>query len=228
VDTTLLEDIAGDPDRYYFSPDGSALADVYLKIASRLEAKVLFKTIVIDDVVPANMKFITGSTNPPALWNAGTRTLTWTLLDVAEAGRTLRYRVEPLEAGTHPTNVIASARYTDGFDNEGDILFPVPEVTVLVNEVPPPPGDCVCRITRQKAPQEAIDFALANPERIMGWNLLTDQGKPGAPPYPTPGHDRPPNPRRTCLDILNRAIHYHPLFNSVIWRAGCLEGPANP
>ena len=99
----------------------------------------------------------------------------------------------------------------------------------IVEVVPGETGaGCVCRITHSKAPSAAIAYALANPEQIWGWNRLLDEGKPGAPPYPTPGHDAPPNPRRTCLDIWNRGIPYHPLFNSVVWRAGCTEGPAAP
>jgi len=55
-----------------------------------------------------------------------------------------------------------------------------------------------------------------------------DEGKPGSPPYPTPGHDAPPNSRRTCLDLWNRNIRYHPLFNPPVWRAGCVIGPEYP
>jgi len=70
--------------------------------------------------------------------------------------------------------------------------------------------------------------AAADPNNFYGWNLLMDEGKPGAPPYPTPGHDRPPNSRRTCLDLWNRNIRYHPLFNPPVWRAGCVIGPEYP
>ena len=87
---------------------------------------------------------------------------------------------------------------------------------------PPPEGPgCVCDVTLRKVPPAVRDDALANPERVTGWNQLLDPNKPGSPPWPAPGHDDPPNPRRTCLDVQNRAIGYHPLFNTVVYRAGC-------
>jgi hypothetical protein len=224
ADEATLRKIAGDPDRYFDSPTPAELADIFLQIAGRIEASVLFRQIDIRDEIPANMRYVPGSARPAAVWDPATRILQWKLADVPDTGATMRYQVEPLESGTHPTNVVASARYVDGFDHPGDILFPVPEVTVRQ----PEGALCVCRITRLKAPVPAIDFALAHPDRVWGWNLLSDPNKPGSPPYPEPGYDWPPNPRRTCLDIWNRGIPYHPLFNSVVWRAGCLEGPSRP
>ena len=225
ADEDVLKRIAGDDSRYFDSPSPAQLADIFVTIAGRLEASVVYKSITIDDVVPDNMRYVAGSSAPPANWDAAGRTLSWTLIDVPDTGATIQYQVEPQEAGRHPTNVEARARYVDGFDEPGEIVFPVPIVDVIPGE---PGGLCVCRITRLKAPQAAIDYAMAKPDRVMGWNQLLDPNKPGSPPWPAPGYDAPPNPRRTCLDISNRAIHYHPLFNSVIWRAGCLEGPTSP
>jgi uncharacterized protein YegL len=225
VDVAVMRRIASDAAHYYFSPGPAELEQIFLSVAGRLEAKVLFKTITVEDVIPANMRYVVDSADPPAVWNATRRSLTWRLVDVPESGAKLRFQVIPQEAGLHPTNVEARGRYSDGFDQPGEIVFPVPEVEVIPGEVG---TGCVCRITRLKAPGAAIDAALAHPDRIWGWNLLSDPNKPGAPPYPEPGYDWPPNPRRTCLDIWNRGIPYHPLFNSVVWRAGCTEGPAGP
>ncbi len=224
ADAATLLRIAGDPDRYYDSPTPSELDDIFQQIAGRIEAAVLFAELEVVDILPANMRYVTGSAQPAAVWDPAARSLTWTLTQVPDTGARLQFRVEPTEAGTHPTNVAATARYRDGFDNPGETTFPIPIVDVIPGEV----GGCVCRITILKAPQAAINHALANPAQVMGWNQLLDPNKPGSPPWPQPGYDRPPNPRRTCLDISNRAIHYHPLFNSVIWRAGCLEGPSGP
>ncbi len=225
VEEALLRQIADDPDRYHFSPGPDELEQIFLGIAGRIEASVLFRSITIDDIVPGSMQYVVGSSRPAAAWDPGARRLTWTLTDLPEAGTRLRYELIPREVGTHPTNVEATASYRDGFDNPGRIVFPIPVVEILPGE----PGEgCVCRITRLKAPGSAIDRALADPDRVMGWNQLLDPNKPGAPPWPESGYDAPPNPRRTCLDIRNRAIHYHPLFNGVIWRAGCLEGPSGP
>lgn len=101
---------------------------------------------------------------------------------------------------------------------------PTPGPTATPSPAPtrPPAGPgCVCDVTLRKVPPAVRDDALANPDKVTGWNQLLDPNKPGAPPWPAPGHDAPPNPRRTCLDVQNRAIGFHPLFNGVVYRAGC-------
>ncbi len=218
----LLRRIADRESRYFHSPTSDELTGVYLEIAWRIQATVLFDAMTISDVVPANMTYIPSSAVPPAFYDAAGRTLNWTLYDVPNAGAEVTYRLRPQEVGTHPTNVVATGDYTDGLGEVGQITFPVPFVTVTAL------SGCVCRITQRNVPAWVIEAAQADPERVYGWNLLLDEGKPGAPPYPTPGHDRPPNPRRTCLDLQNRNVPWHPLFNSVVWRAGCLVGPAGP
>jgi hypothetical protein len=42
----------------------------------------------------------------------------------------MTYTLEPLEVGTWPTNVVASAAYKDALGFDGGLLFPVPQVTV--------------------------------------------------------------------------------------------------
>jgi hypothetical protein len=68
----------------------------------------------------------------------------------------------------------------------------------------------------------------ADPPGYYGLNDLLNPNVPGAPHFPTPGFDEPPNPRRVCLDLTNRNVRYNSLFNRPIWRAGCLIGPWNP
>ena len=214
ADSVLLRRIASDPSKYYGGIRGGQLGDIYLQIGGRIEAAVLFETITIADEVPANMRYINGSARPGALWDSTTRVLTWTFADIPEPGFSLTYRLEPQEAGTHPTNVRADADFEDGFGNEASLHFPVPEVVVEG-----PPGDCICRVTRLRVPQHAIDFALAHPERVLGWRDPLD-------PNLRPGELE--NPRRLCLDLRNRNTAWHPLFNRVLWRAGCLIGPDLP
>lgn len=214
ADDVVLRRIASDPSKYYTSIGGTQLADIYRQIAGRIEAASVFQTLTIQDVVPANMRYIVGSAAPAATWDATARTVTWTFNQVPKPGVVLTFRVEPTESGTHPTNVSARAVYRDGFGNEGETAFPVPEVIVE-----PPVGVCVCRITRLRAPAHVISAALANPERILGWrDPLNPNLRPG----------ELPNPRRLCLDLRNRNISWHPLFNRVVWRAGCLIGPDIP
>lgn len=209
ADPDVLRRIASDEDHYYDSPSPAELTEIYRRIAGRIAAQVVYKQATIVDEIPANMAYETGSARPAARYDAAARTLTWTLSDVSSAGATLRFQVRPQEAGVHPTNVRASADYEDGYGNRGQLTFPVPEVEVQEG------GQCICRVTRNKVPQATIEWALANPSRVYGWQVLLDPGKP----------EQPPNPRRGCLDLQNRGIPFHPLFNSVVWRAGCLIGP---
>ena len=230
ADDVLLGQIASDASHFYDSPTPAELAEIYRQIAGRIEAQVLLKTARITDKVPDNMQYIAGSGAPvePSLSPDG-KTLTWDLTDVKEPGVTLTYRLRPTEVGTWPTNVEATLGYTDGFDNTDQKSFPVPSVIVTAATGQP----CVCRVFYlpwriSAADRDAvIAEAESDPTNFYGWNLKLDENKPGSPPYPAPGYDEGPNPRRTCLDLRDRNIPYHPTFNQPVWRAGCLVGPGN-
>ena len=89
----------------------------------------LFETITIQDVIPDNMRYLEGSAVPPAT-HVGNR-LIWTLgrIQAAEPIH-LTYHLRPLEVGTWPTNVVATAAFTDALKTRGDLLFPIPKVEV--------------------------------------------------------------------------------------------------
>lgn len=228
ADRALMEQIASDASHFFDSPTPTELAGIYRQIAGRIEAQVLLKTARITDKVPGNMRYVAGSGVPvePSVSSDG-KTLTWALTDVKDTGITLMYQLRPLEVGTWPTNVEATLDATDGFDNEAQKTFPVPSVTVTAAAGPP----CVCRVfdlpwrIRGSERDAVVAAAEADPGAFDGWNQKLDEGKPGAPPYPEPGYDEGPNPRRTCLDLRDRNIPYHPTFNPPLWRAGCLVGP---
>jgi Mg-chelatase subunit ChlD len=230
ADRTLMQQIASDASHFYDSPTPAELATIYSQIAGRIEATVLLKTALITDEVPANMDYVAGSGMPaePSVSPDG-KTLTWNLTDVKDTGTTFTYQLRPQEVGTWPTNVGAKLDYTDGFDNKGQETFPVPVVTVTSATGAP----CVCRVFYlpwriSSGDRDAVVAAAeADPNTFYGWNLLLDEGKPGAPPYPDPAHDEGPNPRRTCLDLRDRNIPYHPTYNQPVWRAGCLVGPGS-
>lgn len=79
---------------------------------------------------------------------------------------------------------------------------------------PPPtptPSPRACDFIAGRVPPAAIAAALANPERVAGWQELVN---PGLPPSPA-------NPYRTRLSIRSIAVPYHPLTNSLIWKGGC-------
>ena len=72
-------------------------------------------------------------------------------------------------------------------------------------------GDCVCRILQRRVPPVVIADAVANPEQYQGW---LQPRNPNAPVGPA-------NPLRTCLTLQRLSVPYHPMWNPVVWRAGC-------
>lgn len=74
----------------------------------------------------------------------------------------------------------------------------------------PVPGKA-CDFILTRVPPAVINDALANPTRIRGWGELAN---PSAPPSPF-------NQPKSWLSLLNIAAPYHPLYNPVIFKAGC-------
>jgi Mg-chelatase subunit ChlD len=127
----LMAAIAGANDRVILDPDGGRMADLVLSLTRFRSEPGLFEAITIRDAVPANMRYVEGSARPAAEWDPASRTLEWRLGASAAADRlSLRYRLEPLEPGTWPTNVFAVADYTDVRKSTGRLVFPVPQVDV--------------------------------------------------------------------------------------------------
>ena len=60
-------------------------------------------------------------------------------------------------------------------------------------------------------PDPVVADALANPGRYYGWQQPNN-------PAIAPG---PYNPLRTFLSLAAPGKPYHPLFNTVVWKAGC-------
>ena len=102
----------------------------------------LFDTLTLDDVIPSNMRLVPGSVEPAAALTTtlvASDTLRWRFEDVLAADPlTLTYTLEPLELGTHPTNVEARADWIDAWDHAGRVPFPVPVVEVLAAPTPTP------------------------------------------------------------------------------------------
>jgi hypothetical protein len=100
----------------------------------------------------------------------------------------------PREADTHEGHLEASAT--------GEAARP----TTLVTGYPK-----VCPGLGLKVPRAAIAAALEDPTAVSGWNKLSN---PNLPPSSF-------NPRRRMLTVLAPNKHYHPLYNPLIFRAGC-------
>lgn len=145
VDQDLLRIMARSPEHYFFAPRADDLEEVYRKIAKRIAASVLLKEVTVVDRVPTNMAYQEGSADPPAVWDAAARTLTWQFVNVPFSGVEMSFWVEPLEVGEHPTNVGADYWGTDGLDQPNQGVFPIPRVVVVSPDVPtrtptvPPP-----------------------------------------------------------------------------------------
>ncbi len=130
----FLRQVATAPNFYFDAPTEYDLSRVYDLIARRVAASVLLEQVTLVDELPANMEYKAGTAYPSARFDAASNTLTWNLTRVPPSGMHLRYRVEPLEAGLHPTNVRAVADYVDGLSVAGRIEFPIPMVEVVAPE----------------------------------------------------------------------------------------------
>lgn len=68
-----------------------------------------------------------------------------------------------------------------------------------------------CDFILDKVPAQVINDALANPNRIQGYGQLQNPGVP----------EGPWNQRRSRLSLQNISAPYHPLYNGLIFKAGC-------
>lgn len=130
-DQGLLATLAYPAGNYRLATTPRDLPDIYGQLGRDLARRLLFSSLVITDRIPSNMRLVPGSIQPPAeILPDGS--LRWSLADVGLNGPPeLRYALEPLAAGTWPTNLEAVAAYTDGLGTAGRLVFPVPEVEVL-------------------------------------------------------------------------------------------------
>lgn len=140
ADVALMTAVASSPEHYFASASARSLFAIFDIIAERMATATLFRHLVVTDVIPDNMAYIAGSAVPPAAHDPATNTLVWTLTDVDFRGFVLSYRLEPLEVGLWPTNVVAWGEGRDGYDVPTRVDFPVPEVRVRTLTVTPSPS----------------------------------------------------------------------------------------
>jgi hypothetical protein len=80
---------------------------------------------------------------------------------------------------------------------------------------PPPTAtplpEHVCPQIVNVVPPAAIAAALANPAAVGGYNQPLNPARPAGPG----------NPLRTWLSIYHTGVPYHPIFNPLVYRAGC-------
>jgi Mg-chelatase subunit ChlD len=131
ADPLFLNLFNGSGGQALFDPQEEQVRRFAAELVRAVPMTELFEEIRILDDVPANMRYVAGSAQPPAQLDAATGRLSWTLTDVAAAdGVGLSYRLLPLECGLWPTNVRAVADYRDALGQAGHLDFPVPFVQV--------------------------------------------------------------------------------------------------
>jgi len=131
---TELPAAASEPALHFDVPDSAELAELYRTLAEKLQKNAIVSLTIVD-VLPANMRFIPGSSvpEPDAVAHdvaTGETTLTWVLTGGMPEGG-ISYSVEPLELGVHPTNVVATGDFVDRKGLPGRTEFPVPIVEVI-------------------------------------------------------------------------------------------------
>ncbi|MCC7018224.1 MAG: VWA domain-containing protein [Ardenticatenales bacterium] len=127
---------ASEPSYYFNVPNPADLEALFVTLATELQKNAVV-SLTVYDIVPSNMRYIDGSSVPPAVVSTETGSLrtvlTWQFPgDIPEPG--LSYLLEPQEPGEHPTNVIAEGIFFDRKGLRGSEFFPVPRVIV--------PGGC--------------------------------------------------------------------------------------
>jgi len=171
ADRVVLRRMASEPKNYYFSPSPADLRQIFVQIARRIEAQVLFEEATLVDDVPDNMTYLPGFAVPeePEVSPDGKR-LTWKMTEVLEPGFAITYRVRPEEAGYWPTNVQAVLDFLDGFDNPGRLVFPVPVVRVLGPPTPTPTETPTATPTPTLTPTP-VPSASATPTPTPSWAI---------------------------------------------------------
>jgi len=130
-DRGLLAALARPADAFVDAGPPAALSERFAAIGRRIADRTALRSLVIEDHLPANMRYVSGSANPRADESIPGR-LVWRFDDAGPDGPPpLRYLVEPLEPGFHPTIIEANAVYTDSHGVAGSEPFPVPWVEVV-------------------------------------------------------------------------------------------------
>jgi len=131
LDVALLGRYAGgDPGRVVVTPT-RARAIEHVGASNAAAGDAMAASMAISDTVPSDMYYVEGSAEPPATWNAATRTLLWHVAPVPGTAIALRYRLVPRTVGRRPTNVQASATLTDTFGTRYRVVLPIPWVEVI-------------------------------------------------------------------------------------------------
>lgn len=152
-----LEEAATLPRFFFQAADADALLGLFVEMGLLLRQLGL-TTAEVADELPANMRYLPGSAQPPPAElrpAAGGRgeTLVWRFERPPLGGVGIRYRAEPLILGEQPTNTRAELSFVDDEGRSGGGLFPVPRVEAYI---PDPKGPCHPALVKTAAPERVV------------------------------------------------------------------------
>ncbi|MCB0215193.1 MAG: VWA domain-containing protein [Chloroflexi bacterium] len=168
---------ASSPAHAHNAADGEALRRRFADLAVALRQLGL-ASAEVEDILPANMRYVEGSAEPPAVWDPVARSLRWRFDSPSATGSPLRYRAEPLLLGGQPTNARAELHYVDDAGRPGQSTFPVPRVETYI---PEPEGPCAPRLAKTALPwrlplgdrsELRLELSLDCPERKAPLDLI--------------------------------------------------------
>ncbi len=125
ADLDGLVALVGDKERIFttYTPEAIDAQHDALAIYTP-STRLPFDSVRIADVLPANIRYVAASAEPPAAYDPATRTLTWEALPADQASVTVRYRIEPLNYGSWlPVALHGTAATGTG---EPIATFPIP------------------------------------------------------------------------------------------------------
>jgi uncharacterized protein YegL len=196
-----LAAVTGDRSRVLVEPDPETAALAARALAGYRQEPGLFAAVEVTDRIAADMRLVPGSPLPAALLDGDT--LRWRLADVAaSSGVEVRYRLQPLAPGVLPTNVEASAAYTDALGSQGSLSFPVPfvyawDMSLLGEHLYLPYGQAQAGLWPVGRSAPLAQPAPPGPD----FGLATEPGGDEAPPIYLPFVSRPEPAQRFASDL---------------------------
>jgi Mg-chelatase subunit ChlD len=134
AEQAALRGIADTPDHFYYAPSPEGLGDIYLRIASMIQA-VNVTDILLVDRLGQEILFAPGSGRPREPdYEPGGSDLRWHIPYLADRDVTVAYEVRVGRGGRVAPSDLAWADYTDGDGSRRRYTFAPPEVNVIVPE----------------------------------------------------------------------------------------------
>lgn len=135
-----LEQIAGDPSRYFDSPTADDLRNAYRAIAGSLSAPGEIRDLQVSVLMPAALSYIPGSSSPPPA-TEGSASLLWRIDRLPPGGWTATYRLRANQLGHHDVSKLAYVDYLDADGTVASRPFDVPAVDVVAPGTPAPTAE---------------------------------------------------------------------------------------